>query len=582
MSDASAKSRTGRTTPPGVGGDLSLPTMITQSWVRSEAAGLTPEGCGMRSIFVEDLDLQRRMVQCAMPVLDKLQDDLNGMPLGIALTDEQARVMLRRDVDRSLGNHFEAVSFSPGFDYSENIVGTNGVGTALETGTAVYIHGEQHFKASIRHFTCAGAPIHNPLTGRLEGLVDISSLAKNANPLMRQLALRAARDIQEILKTTGSAKQQLMLDAFLTACRKSRAAVFSLGCGVFMSNDIGSKLLDPGDESFLREEANSMLSPMSHERTKLLLPSGLEATVRRTLVEDGIEAVGVILEVEPLRSDQHQASQQRRPPSIPGVAGSSGSWQRCCTELSRLVADKANALLLGEVGSGRLTLARGAHLQKNPLAPFAVVDCAAESVHEDLRMVLESTATSVALIGIDALSDVDDAAIATAVGADQRDYPARWIVATALAGSDRLAASRLAEHLESSVEVPPLRHHPGDIAEIARFHLTQLAPSRTVKVDDDAMRILRAYHWPGNVTELVDVLRHALRVRPVGVIGPGDLPAALKSTPRRTLTPMETSERDTIVAALHASGGNRLRASSALGISRSSLYRKIAVYGIHA
>ncbi|WP_336873957.1 sigma-54-dependent Fis family transcriptional regulator [Rhodococcus qingshengii] len=581
MSKASGKSN-GVPTQSGADGDLLLPTMIAQSWLRSESAGLTPDGGGMRSIFVEDLDLQRRMVQCAMPVLDELQDDLNGMPLGIALTDERAQVMLRRDVDRSLANHFEAVSFSPGFDYSEEIVGTNGVGTALATGSAVYVHAEQHFKASIRHFTCAGAPIHNPLTGRLEGLVDISSLAKNANPLMRQLAIRAARDIQENLKATGSAKQQLMLKAFLSVSRKSRAAVFSLGCGVFMSNDIGSKLLDPCDESFLREEANSMLAPMSHERTKLLLPSGLEATVRRTLVEDGIEAVGVILQVEPLRVSSHRTSQRQRTPSFPGVVGKSGSWQQCCTEISRLAAAKTNALLVGEAGCGRAALARGAHLQKNPLAPFATVDCAAESLHDDLRSALDSAATTVALIGIDALSDAEDAAVAEIVDADQRDYPARWIVATAQARSDRLAISRLAAHLKSSVEVPPLRHHPDDIADIARFHLSRLAPSRTVEVNDDAMRILRTYQWPGNVTELVDVLRHALRVRPVGTIGPLDLPAALQSTPRRYLTAMEASERDTIVTALRASGGNRLRTSTTLGISRSSLYRKIAVYGIHA
>ncbi|WP_249146218.1 sigma-54-dependent Fis family transcriptional regulator [Gordonia sp. SCSIO 19800] len=559
-----------------------VPALITQSWNRSKAAGLTPEGRGMRSIYVEDLDLQRRMVQCAVPVLNKLHDDLAGMPLGIALTDERAQVMLRRDVDRSLKKHFEAACFSPGFDYSESIVGTNGVGTAIETGMAVYVHGDDHFKSSIRHFTCAGAPIHNPLTGRLEGLIDISSLAKDANPLMRQLAIRAARDIQESLKVTGSAKQQLILSAFLAACRRPRVAVFSLGCGVFMSNEIGAKLLDPVDEAYLREEANSMLAPMSRDRVKLVLPSGLTAMIRRTLVEDGIEAAGVILEVEPIHYEQPAPAARRLDPTMPGVAGRSEVWRRHRTEVATLAATSTNALILGEPGSGRATVARGAHLQKNPLAQFAAVDATAPSVLDDLRTALGSAATSVALLNVDTMSAADDAATAEAIAKDQVGYPARWIVATGRANSDWTTRSKIAENLHGAVEIPALRHHPDDIPDIIQFQLTQLAPSRTVDVDAAAIRALRRYHWPANVTELVAALRHALRVRPVGTIGISDFPASLQSTPRRSLTTIETVERDAIVTALNENGGNRLRAAESLGISRSSLYRKISTYGIHA
>lgn len=566
----------------GPAGDDGAPALITQSWKRSEAAGLTPEGRGMRSVYVEDLDLQRRMVKCAVPILNKLHDDLSGMPLGIALTDERAQVMLRRDVDSGLKRHFEAACFSPGFDYSESIVGTNGVGTAIETGMAVYVHGEDHFKSSIRHFTCAGAPIHNPITGRLEGLVDISSLAKDANPLMRQLAIRAARDIQESLKVNGSAKQQLIHSAFLAACRRPRVAVFSLGCGVFMSNEIGAKLLDPIDEAYLREEATSMLAPMSRDRVKLVLPSGLTAMIRRTIVEDGIEAAGVILEVEPIHYEQPAPAARRRDPAMPGVAGRSEAWRRSRTEVASLAATSTNALILGEPGSGRATVARGAHLQKNPLAQFAAVDATVPSVLDNLQTSLDSEATSVALLNVDAMSADDDAAAAEAIAKDQVGYPDRWIVATSRADSDWTTRSRIAENLHGAVEIPALRHHPGDIDDIIQFQLTQLAPSRTVDVDAAAMRVLRRHHWPENVTELVAALRHALRVRPVGTIKLSDLPASLQSTPRRSLTTIEMAERDTIVMALNDTSGNRLRAAENLGISRSSLYRKIATYGIHA
>lgn len=325
-----------------------------------------------------------------------------------------------------------------------------------------------------------------------------------------------------------------------------------------------------------------MLAPMARDRIKLVLPSGLTAMIRRTLVEDGIEPVGVILEVEPIYFEPPTPTAPHRHPTMPGVAGRSEVWSRYRTEVAALAAASTSALILGELGSGRATVARGAHLQKNPLAQFATVDCTASSVLDDLRTALDSPATSVALLNVDALSPADDAAAADAIAQDQMDYPARWIVATGRANSEWAAHSRVAENLHGSVEIPALRHHPDDIADIAEFHLTQLAPSRTVDLDEAAIRALRRYHWPANVTDLVAALRHALRTRPVGTIKLSDLPASLQSAPRRSLTTIETAERDVIVTALNHNGGNRLRAAESLGISRSSLYRKISTYGIHA
>ncbi len=60
-----------------------------------------------------------------------------------------------------------------------------------------------------------------------------------------------------------------------------------------------------------------------------------------------------------------------------------------------------------------------------------------------------------------------------------------------------------------------------------------------------------------------------------------DLPPALSSAPRRTMTAMESAERDAIVVALRECGGNRVAAAKSLGIARSSLYRKIDTFGIH-
>lgn len=554
--------------------------LIAQSWRRSRQAGVIPDGSHLPQLqYVEDLDLRRRLVQCALPILDRLHDDLSGMSLSVALSDEHARMLVRRDNDPVLAAKLDKVYFAPGFTYAEELVGTNGVGTALETGMAVYVDGNQHYHESIQYFTCAGAPIHNPTTGRVEGLIDITGLTHTSNPLMRQLALGAARDIESALRATGSIKQQLVLGEFLVACRRRHAAVYSLSCGVFMSNEIGSRLLDPIDEAFLREEAQSMLDPSRVGQFDLRLPSGSSITVKRTLVEHGGDVAGIVLEVETTSCPTKTVQSRHTVPVFPGVAGSSLQWNRCRGELTSLAATDANVILKGEPGSGKLTLVRGMHLYKNPQAPIVVVDCSAgKSAHEELRTALDSAATTIVLRHIDQLDASTDELFAVLMSADQHRYPARCIVATISTDGDALQNSALAEHFIATVEVPALRHHPDDIPDIIRMHL---APHRETALSDDAMRTLKKYHWPGNVRELVDTLKHVLRAKPAGTIAAADLPSALSSAPRRTMSAMERAERDAIVAALRDSGGNRVAAAKLLGIARSSLYRKIDTFGIH-
>jgi transcriptional regulator of acetoin/glycerol metabolism len=75
-------------------------------------------------------------------------------------------------------------------------------------------------------------------------------------------------------------------------------------------------------------------------------------------------------------------------------------------------------------------------------------------------------------------------------------------------------------------------------------------------------------------------LSSALQKRPVGAIDEQDLPGYCHTTARRILTGIEQAERDAIIAALKDAGGNRLQAAKALGLARSSLYRKLKQFGI--
>ena len=122
-----------------------------------------------------------------------------------------------------------------------------------------------------------------------------------------------------------------------------------------------------------------------------------------------------------------------------------------------------------------------------------------------------------------------------------------------------------------AVEIPPLRTRPEDIGPIAASILggRRLRP--------EALQLLERLPWPGNVRELAVAL-HATHAP---VIGVDDLPADLRAQAARVPTSgLQRLEAEAISRALAGCGGNKRDAARALGISRSTLYRKLRAYGL--
>jgi DNA-binding NtrC family response regulator len=142
------------------------------------------------------------------------------------------------------------------------------------------------------------------------------------------------------------------------------------------------------------------------------------------------------------------------------------------------------------------------------------------------------------------------------------------------------------------IRIPPLRDRREDIPALIQHFLQKTAAEngRTIEaITPDAMQALTAYRWPGNVREL----RNAVERMVVLTRGPRitlrDVPADLRE-PATTMTPgipvaggplsMEAAEKDLIIRALKATGGNRSRAAEHLGISRRTLHRKLNEFGL--
>ncbi|MGD9368485.1 MAG: sigma 54-interacting transcriptional regulator [Desulfobacteraceae bacterium] len=136
------------------------------------------------------------------------------------------------------------------------------------------------------------------------------------------------------------------------------------------------------------------------------------------------------------------------------------------------------------------------------------------------------------------------------------------------------------------LSVPALKERREDILVLANYMLLKFARNekrRLPVISRKAMQILHAYDWPGNVRELRNVLEGATLLGDGVTIKPGDLPDRMSdaSVPSR-FPPLEEVEKEHILRALTHTKGNKSKASELLGITRGTLYEKLARYGIQA
>jgi transcriptional regulator of acetoin/glycerol metabolism len=270
--------------------------------------------------------------------------------------------------------------------------------------------------------------------------------------------------------------------------------------------------------------------------------------------------------------------------TLPGLVGTGPAWQRACRQAEAGYETREWLALEGEGGVGKLALARAVHQRRNPAAPFHVLDAASASqgwVGQVRRELLDGTGLLV-IRHVDALSALQVRALAGALQeAKSAGKDAALRVAVTLdRGRAHTDLTALLRFLPGTVEVPPLRYHSEDLRELVPFFLAKLSQQGRLNCSGAAMQLLLRYTWPGNATQLWQVLKQVVQRRRAGSIMPQDLPPECWTVSRRMLSPLESIERDAIVRSLLDYGGNKIQAARALGMSRATIYRRIHEYGI--
>ncbi|MGA2929920.1 MAG: transcriptional regulator, partial [Solirubrobacteraceae bacterium] len=149
----------------------------------------------------------------------------------IAIGDAHANLLWVKG-DRRAVERAREMQFVPGASWAESAAGTNAVGTATALDLAVQIFSAEHLVAAIHSWTCSAAPIHDPATGALIGVVDITAHLRTAHPhtlSVAALAARAGETVLQLARLEATAKLRELWAAATARLRTASALLDAHG-----------------------------------------------------------------------------------------------------------------------------------------------------------------------------------------------------------------------------------------------------------------------------------------------------------------------------------------------------------------
>lgn len=181
-------------------------TLVNESRERSRLLGVDP-GSAAPPVELEGADLSRHVAQHGMalvlPVVESvLVPGVVSSGHIVAIADERGR-LLRVIGDRGVRSRAESMAFIPGAVWTDDSVGANAPGLALKHDTAVRVRGAQHYLELAHEWSCTAAPVHDPATGGLIGLIDVTGPSTAASDHMLALVRATAMLAEGELRTAA-------------------------------------------------------------------------------------------------------------------------------------------------------------------------------------------------------------------------------------------------------------------------------------------------------------------------------------------------------------------------------------------
>ena len=625
--------------------------VILQSWRRCWAQNVPIEQhADKRVLSPAELDARilrhKNLCQVAFPYLDGLFDFIEGSEFLILLSDEEGYILYERG-DAEIYNIAERNGLVRGACRSEKRLGTNGIGTVLTTKTPLQVFAAEHYYQVHENWACSGAPIYQP-DGSLAGSVCFSGMADKVNDHTLGMAVAAADSISRQLKLKDAYDQMEDLWRNLDVILENVPVAIclldeELKIKAFNTQVAELLLVAPEkikDMSFLDVVAPDPISEQEIKNGLTNYSVTFQREKRKFTLSLSVQSAGkheYVAQMEPLSvlhkrvnkivgNDAHFSFQD--------IAGQSPAMLSAIRMAKIAAQNDANVFLSGESGTGKELFAQAIHnASARRDGPFIAVNCGAlpKSLIEAELFGYEGGSFTGAkregcagkfelaqggTIFLDEIGDMPfDVQVTLLRVLQNREI--RRIGASKVVKIDVRIITATNQDLERLVKerafredlfyrinvfhisIPPLRERAGDIRVLSRHFVEKYAGSLqtgcATEFSQEAMAVMEAYTWPGNVRQLENSVERAVYLAAGPQIMPEDLPPEIlqqytespgqgpvleEVQEKPQIMSLRKTERQQIEQVLEQTHGNIKEAALLLGISRRTLYRRIAQFEI--
>jgi len=299
------------------------------------------------------------------------------------------------------------------------------------------------------------------------------------------------------------------------------------------------------------------------------------------------------------------------------ILGTSSHIKQAAALAKEFSSTNSNILIVGETGTGKEVFAQSIHNHSSRRnGPFVAVNCAAlpaQILESELFGYVSGAFTGASKEGKPGLFELAHGGTIFLDEIAEMDYSTQSRLLRVLQersvmrlGSDRIisvdiriiaATNKDLKNLVQEnkfredlffrlnvlkLELPSLRERVQDIPAIAEAFLNRMLPNRRLAFDNQAIKALQNYPWPGNIRELQNTIERLIAFCQTETIRAADVTTVLEQWESTTRKPVfEAKEIQEITDALYEARGNQSKAAKLLGIDRTTLWRKMRRYGIH-
>lgn len=602
----------------GVLDSARLNKRILESWYRCKTEKVNPYLNKANHVLTrEELEEKKAenslLIELATPFLKKMDLPIKESDMMALLVDPEGYVLSLSGNERTLLNA-RKINFVEGVRWTETEVGTNAIGTALQTKEPVIIHGPEHYSVASHQWSCSATPIIHD--DSLIGVIDVSCPVESSHPFMIGMVTSISYAIEKEI-TSRTYKREIALIQQASVLAETHKSHLFIVCN---QNNMILSASKPIREKNPRVIGMNLYEFLHNKyNIKLEMPY---------LLKEDNSRQGTCFYLSEIIKEQSRIFVTHLADSFlfQGEAGVSQVFQNTLQKVKLVAPSDTSVFITGETGTGKELIARAIHdnsPRKN--GPFISLNCGAipkDLMESELFGYVEGAFTGAKRRGykgkfeqankgtifLDEIGEIPQTMQVallrvlqerrvTPIGSTKEvQIDVRVITATHRDLKELVGKGDFREDLYYRlhvypIEAPALRDRKEDIHHLAQYICKK--NNWNIALLDDVIDRLIEYEWPGNIRELTNVLERVSIMLPQWNGLMADLikevlpTKSLDRMPKEENEPIETPlkprekiQRDLMLDALKKTKGNVTAAAKLLDIPRSTFYKRLQRFGL--